>query len=467
MDDNGKNTIPWKDDAKSIKSVAVQNGVTSIGNCAFYECTNLVSATLPASIIRIGSRAFEGCINLSTFTIPQNIKYIGDYAFYGCWSLPAITIPEGVISIGDYAFCHCEAITSIEIPGDISVIGKSWFEQCYNLESVSIPNSVVQISDYAFFSCKKITSIELPQSIKIIGEYAFRGCESVESIEIPNGVTALNDQVFYACSSLASISIPESVTNIGKNAFYGCNSLVNMYFRSNPSMSSASIPSTAKRHLSVSDVVRFNNTNANTYADVTYERVLADGKYGTIIFPFAIDDDTKSNYEFYELDGQEGGRLNFTPVDDPQPGTPYLYKNAEGKKADCFTSGGRVTICTTMSDKDAGDGWTMKGNYESLVITDADELDVTYYLSNNKVMNATTSLTLKPFRAYFQGPSYAATFADAGVKSIAIRTGEGTTLVSPETMEEVPAVYYDLSGRAVTEPQSGIYIVNGKKLMVK
>ena len=344
-------------------------------------------------------------------------------------------------------------------------IGSSAFQNCRNITSITIPESVTSIGDNAFSGCESLTYINIPEGMTSIGNYVFYECFSLSSINIPQGVTSIGNYAFDSCN-LTSINISENMTSIGDGAF-GYNPLANMYLNSNPTFGSNAIPTTTKCHLSLSEGANFNNSNANTYADATYERELADSKYGTIIFPFAIDNDTKDSYEFYELDGQEDGRLNFTPVDDPQPGTPYLYKNAEGKKADCFTSGGRVTICTTMSDKDAGDGWTMKGNYESLVITDAGELDVTYYLSNNKVMNATTSLTLKPFRAYFQGPSYASTFADAGVKSIAIRTGEGTTLVSPETMEEVPTVYYDLSGRAVANPQSGIYIVNGKKLMVK
>ena len=459
-----------------------------IGDEAFQSCSSLVFIAIPESVTSIGDYALSGCSSLASVTIPESVTSIGYKAFDGCNSLPVengifyadtylvgavdknqttYQIKEGTKFIGSHAFSSCKSLTSITIPESVTDIGWNAFVNCSSLASITLPDGLTSIGNGAFGRCNGLTSINIPESVTSIGNEAFLDCSSLASITIPESVTSIGNSAFKDCSSLASITIPENVTSIGYEAFYGCYSLTDMYFKNNPSKGSGAIPSTTKLHLSLSEGANFNSTNANTYADAMYERVLADGKYGTIIFPFAIDDDTKSNYEFYELDGQEGGRLNFTPVDDPQPGTPYLYKNAEGKKADCFTSGGRVTICTTMSDKDAGDGWTMKGNYESLVITDADELDVTYYLSNNKVMNATTSLTLKPFRAYFQGPSYAATFADAGVKSIAIRTGEGTTLVSPETMEEVPTVYYDLSGRAVANPQSGIYIVNGKKLMVK
>ena len=83
---------PWDTYRYHIKSVVIENGVTSIGDRAFY-----------------------GCVNLSNVTIPSSVTSIGEYAFYDC-RLASVTIPSRVTSIGSNAFEECEYLTSVNIP---------------------------------------------------------------------------------------------------------------------------------------------------------------------------------------------------------------------------------------------------------------------------------------------------------------------------------------------------------------
>ena len=224
----GNNAYNPISNIKNVKSVVIENGVTSIGGSAFYGCSSLTSIEIPSSVTSIGDRAFYGCSSLTSIEIPNSVTSIGNSAFYGCSKLTSIEIPEGVTSIGYEVFGDCSSLTSIEIPSSVTSIGNRAFYYCSSLTSIEIPSSVTSIGNYAFGGCSSLTSIEIPSSVTSIGYSAFAGCSSLTSIEIPNSVTSIGNGAFYSCSSLTSINIPEGVTSIRASAFWGCSSLTNI-----------------------------------------------------------------------------------------------------------------------------------------------------------------------------------------------------------------------------------------------
>ena len=150
--------VPWDSNADMIKTVSIENGVTSIGKYAFYYCSNLTSVTIPNSVKSIGDSAFRSC-GLTSITIPNSVKSIGDYAFDSCSSLTSVTIPNSVTSIGASAFYSCSNLESVTIPNSVSSIGDYAFEGCTNLTSVTIPNSVTKIESWAFYECEKLKDV--------------------------------------------------------------------------------------------------------------------------------------------------------------------------------------------------------------------------------------------------------------------------------------------------------------------
>ena len=96
-----------------IERIIIGDGVTTIGENAFRDCSNLTSVTIPNSITEIGGRAFEGCRELTSVTIPNSVTKIGDSAFAGCRSLKNFTFGSGLQSIGREAFSGCINITQI------------------------------------------------------------------------------------------------------------------------------------------------------------------------------------------------------------------------------------------------------------------------------------------------------------------------------------------------------------------
>lgn len=199
--------------------------VTSIGEEAFADCSNLTSIEIPKGVTSIEDDVFWECSNLTSIKIPESVVRIGASAFAGCENLTSIEIPKGVTSIEEDAFWLCENLTSINIPKGVESIGYGAFRACYNLTSIEIPEGVTSIGAYAFESCSKLKSIGIPESVTSIGKGAFMDCSNLTSIEIPEGVTCIEDDMFYGCSSLWDIGIPESVTSIGAYAFAYCSKL--------------------------------------------------------------------------------------------------------------------------------------------------------------------------------------------------------------------------------------------------
>ena len=200
----------------------IPSSVTSIGEAAFRGCSSLTSITIPESVTSIGEYAFSYCSSLTSITIPESVTSIGDHAFAGCSSLNSITIPESVTSIGDYAFWNCSSLTSITIPESVTSIGGSAFSGCTGelYLNANIPSR--DNSWDRWFLGSEFSKVTIGDNVTSIGNYAFSDCSTITSIIIPEGVVSIGSSAFSGCSGLTSITIPASVTSIGGSAFGGC-----------------------------------------------------------------------------------------------------------------------------------------------------------------------------------------------------------------------------------------------------
>jgi hypothetical protein len=159
----------------------------------------------------------------------NGVTSIGESAFFNCSSLTEITIPNSVTSISNYAFCGCSALTEVTIPNSVTSIDFGVFFGCNSLTDITIPNSVTSIGGDAFSGCSSLKSVTIPDSVTSIGSTAFQSCSSLTSVTIPDSVTSIDISAFDYCYSLISITIPESVTHISSSAFSCCYKLVEVY----------------------------------------------------------------------------------------------------------------------------------------------------------------------------------------------------------------------------------------------
>jgi hypothetical protein len=231
---------PWYSYQIGIKTVDIQQGVTSIANFAFFGCRGLISVAIPNSVTSIGDYAFINCSSLISVSIPNSVTEIKMFAFEGCNSLTSIMIPHSVKSIGSLAFSYCRSLTSITVDASNPAYSSTdgvLFNKLQNIlilypagkaENYTIPNSVTAIGKYAFEGCSGLISVTIPNSVTSIGNDAFSGCRGLTSVTIPNSVTSIGSYAFRNCIGLTSVTIGNSVKSIEYNAFFDCSGLTSV-----------------------------------------------------------------------------------------------------------------------------------------------------------------------------------------------------------------------------------------------
>ena len=205
IDENGV-LVEYRGDGGQV---VIPEGVTSIGDSAFYDCDNLTGVTIPASVTSIGESAFGACDSLEAFNVSSDN--------------PSYTSRDGILYTRDMkTLLQCPgAKTTVVVPNGVTSIGESAFEDCSRLAGVTIPGSVTSIGEDAFFWCDSLTDVTIHDGVKSIGDYSFALCDSLTGVTIPGSVTSIGDSAFSGCDSLTDVTILAKSIDIDKDAFYG------------------------------------------------------------------------------------------------------------------------------------------------------------------------------------------------------------------------------------------------------
>lgn len=202
---------PWQEFRDEIKSIVLEEGVTRIGDYAFYDCTALTSVEIPEGVTYIGESAFACCQSLESVTIPGSVTEIGEGAFESCDSMLALELASGLKCVGAFAFSECVALRELVLPDTVERIERSAFAGTMALHELVIPGNVQEIGDNAFNGCIQLSSLTLSEGIRVIEEMAFSNCNDLTKVLIPASVECLGDGVFADCLAMEQITVaPES-----------------------------------------------------------------------------------------------------------------------------------------------------------------------------------------------------------------------------------------------------------------
>lgn len=173
---------PWLDSASAIKRIVVKEGITSIGDLAFYNCDKALFVALPESVTKIGNRAFKNCFSLVGIQLPKSLETIGEASFEACAALKSLDMPQALRSIGNYAFINCTALSTVSIPQGVTELGRVVFAYCTGLTRAEILCSLTRVPDWTFYGCTALRAVALPQTVTEAGEYAFENCDNLSGI---------------------------------------------------------------------------------------------------------------------------------------------------------------------------------------------------------------------------------------------------------------------------------------------
>jgi len=209
---------------QKIESVVIEDGVTSIGDFAFYDFIHLTSLSIANSVTKIGNAAFYECTSLTSLDIPNSVIEIGNGAFYGCYDLTSIVIPNGVKVISPVLFFNCTGLTSVTIPDGVTEIGNAAFECCSSLTSVVIPSSVTSIGDAAFELCSSLTSITVENATPVaISSSTFNSVDKTAcTLYVPAGTKSAYEsaEVWNEFEKIVESGEPNTDISALDNAIY-------------------------------------------------------------------------------------------------------------------------------------------------------------------------------------------------------------------------------------------------------
>jgi len=180
MYDFENSSPPWELFRSYITSIEVEDGVASIGDCAFSQHKYISNITLPEGLLSVGGSAFSSC-----------------------WGLHSIELPDSVSSISGDAFNNCIGLQSVDLPSSLKTIGPRAFQLCVSLKELSIPASVTSIGEDAFFICRNLSNIRF-------------GHTADQNLNIEDGAFALTMNTNVAVDVPAPLATIITVRNLSK-----------------------------------------------------------------------------------------------------------------------------------------------------------------------------------------------------------------------------------------------------------
>lgn len=218
---------------QNLKSVALPQGLTSIGDYAFYN-TGLESVAVPAGVKTIGEGAFNESYSLAGVTFADGIllETVGAGAFQGT-AITSLALPSSVTEVGSYAFADTSLTSFNYQPAQNAVFGGYVFANCTDLTSVALADNIISLGDGTFYGCTSLTTVVLP-SVEEMGSYTFFRCLNIESVTYGENAKVTGNNTFYSYSRggetqsydyLTSVTLGKKTTAIGDMAFIYCTAL--------------------------------------------------------------------------------------------------------------------------------------------------------------------------------------------------------------------------------------------------
>ena len=501
------------DNCEELVDIEIPNSVISIGNGAFSSCTSLSSIVIPNNVRELKADMFEFCLSLKDVKIPNSVTTIGSRAFIYCRNLSNIIMGSNVKTIGDRAFYYCEELARISLPNSITTIGENAFYDS-GIEYIELPASLTVIGRGAF-RYSDIRKINIHDNVKVLGDNAFGDCDSLKLVIVGKNVTTIGDgalagnyknggikifnrsklkiepgyskdvvvdvpnsfvendflfnknddntysliaytgidtnitlpdkckkyygysigsYAFEYSSDITSITIPNSITSFGSGAFYGCSKL---------------------KEVHISDIAAWCRIDfASSYANPLYyaKNLYLNGELVTeLVIPEGVKEIKK--YAFRNCTG-------LTSVEIP---------NSVASIGDYA-----FYDCTGITSVVIGAGLTSIG---SSAFSGCSSI-----ASITSLISAESLFAVNPYVFYGVDKNSCILYVPVGAKEVYASTAgwsefneivEVDMTAVEEILDDVEGengkgkTVYDLQGRVVENPTNGIYIINGKKVLVK
>lgn len=444
----------------SLTSIQLPNRLENFWDQAFQGCTVLNNIVMPSTVVGIHNNVFEGCTSLSNVTFNDSYTTLGHHVFKNC-PLAAVTFPNTLNSIGEYAFENTKLNTVDLSNTQITSLPNGCFFICENLSDVKLPKDLTDIGNNAFISTP-IASITFPSSLQKIGDYAFQKAK-LENVVIPTKCNAIEKGAFSENTKLTTVVVNGLECYLAVSAFAKCDNLKDVYITSDKEPNAGRYGYPFDNNPTVHVVPNFLNTfkGLNTCNTENFDSnfsITLGKEWTTLTSAYNLDFSSVEGLTAYTAKyNEKKDAVALTPVKKVKAHTGLILKGEAGKTYTLHILPSNETGLDATDNQlvDCVDAIWSKGR------------DNDYFLHDGEFVKSTNNGWALPGKSYL----YINGGRDNSASARPLRFYVDNTSTAIDGITNNPVVkddaYYNLQGVKVQRPQHGVFIHNGKKVVLK
>lgn len=450
----------------SLTSIQLPNKLENFWDNAFYGCTALNNIVMPSTVKAIYNNVFEGCTALTTVKLNEGCTTLGHHVFKNC-PLVEVTFPNTLNSIGEYAFENTKLNTVDLSNTQITSLPNGSFYDCGQLSDVKLPKALTNIGDRAFYK-STIASITFPPSLEKIGAWAFQNAH-FKNVVIPTNCNTIEQGAFSDNANLTTVFINGVTCYLAYNAFAKCPALTDVYITSNkePVVERYGFPfdNDPKVHVMKDFVDIFsglktsenynpcNTTNFDSNLSITLGK-----EWKTFTSAYNLDFSGVEGLTAYTAKYNEANdAVALTPVKKVAAHTGLILKGEAGKT---------YTLPILASDEAGLEAVTDNQLVDCVDAVWSSSRDKDYFLSNGKFVKSKNAGWALPGKSFLYISSGRVNKSESPLRVYVDNTATAINGITNNPVVKDEA-YYNLQGVKVQRPQHGVFIHNGKKVVLK
>ena len=445
----------------SLTSVKLPKGLENFWDNAFNGCTSLNNIVMPSTVVGIHNNVFEGCTSLSNVTFNDSYTTLGHHVFKNC-PLAAVTFPNTLNSIGEYAFENTKLNTVDLSNTQITSLPNGCFFICENLSDVKLPKDLTDIGNNAFISTP-IASITFPSSLQKIGDYAFQKAK-LENVVIPTNCNAIEQGAFSENANLTTVVVNGLECYLAVSAFAKCDNLKDVYITSDKEPNAGRYGYPFQNNPTVHVVPNYletfkglntcNTTNFDSNFSITLNK-----EWTTLTSAYNLDfSNVEGGLTAYTAKYNEvNDAVALTQVKKVKAGTGLILKKGEA---------GTYTLPILASDEaglEAAPDNQLVGCVDAVWSTGRDN---DYFLHDGEFVKSANNGWALPGKSYLYINGGRGNGSNSPLRVYVDNTATAIDGITNNPVVKDEA-YYNLQGVKVQRPQHGVFIHNGKKVVLK
>ena len=451
----------------SLTSITLPLKLENFWDYAFYGCTALNNIVMPSTVVGIYNNVFEGCTSLSNVTFNDSYTILGHHVFKNC-PLTAVTFPNTLNSIGEYAFENTK-LTTVDLSNtQIKSLPNGCFYNCQQLNDVKLPIALTDIGKCAFYK-SAIASITFPPFLQKIDAWAFQYAQ-LTNVVIPTKTGHIGDGAFSENAKLKTVVVNGLECYLAVNAFAKCPALTDVYITSDkePNAERYGFPfdNNPKVHVVPNYLETFeglkNDKNENPCNTTKFDSDLSitpDNEWTTFTSAYNLDFSNVEGLTVYTAKyDKENDAVALTPVKRVKAHTGLILKGEAGNT---------YTLPILASNEAELDEVTDNQLQDCVDALWSAGRDVDYFLHDGEFVKSKNNGWVLPGKSYL----YINGGRDNSASARPLRFYVDNTSTAIDGITNNPVVkddaYCNLQGVKVQCPQHGVFIHNGKKVVLK